>query len=136
MNYSGFCFAKTRYLTDDEKILLAFNSTNRLTERRITVDGGKTHSVVKTIPYGSFEEFRKENSNCCTILVDKVRGFPSSNFFDRIIGNGYNVDEVISIKYKARDVDEKGNHSYREGLNSVRVVTNCGKVKDSLLNVY
>jgi hypothetical protein len=94
MNYSGFCFAKTRYLTDDEKILLAFNSTNRLTERRITVDGGKTHSVVKTIPYGSFEEFRKENPNCCTILVDKVRGFPSSNFFDRIIGNGYNVDEL------------------------------------------
>ncbi len=129
MNYSGFCFAKMKYLTYDEKVLIVFNDTNNkgLGEwRRTTVDGGKSYSVLKIIPYASFEEFTKENPNCCGIK--RGTEISPSDFFDLIAGNGYNIDERVTINYKVRYLDKNGNDSSTD-LKLDRVVTNCGKVK-------
>ena len=121
-----------KYLTYDEKVLLVFNDiNNRLTnnnESKITVDGGKNYSFVKTVPYSSFEEFTKENPNCCGIDRDRGREIPVSDFFDLIGGNGYNVDEIIAINYKNRYLDKNGKIAISAELKIGRVVTNCGRV--------
>ncbi len=127
-NYSGFCFAQNRYLTHDEKILIVFNHVNRATKMRIGGNGGKNYSDVKTIPYGSFEEFTKENPNCCEVDVKGRYGFeiPPPDFFDRI--TGYNANEIITINYKFHYINKNGrdNTHYIEGY---QVLTNCGRVK-------
>jgi hypothetical protein len=86
MNYSGFCFAKGRYLTFDEKKSAIFNEINnsaKLTTQLPIVKGNgseQDYIDIKYIPYSSFEEFSKLNPNCCGINLLKGYDLPPLTF--------------------------------------------------------
>jgi hypothetical protein len=93
MNYSGFCFAKGRYLTFYEKITAIFNIRNNgitLIGHLPNIKGNGSEEDfpdVKYIPYSSFEEFSKLNPNCCNISATRANGdTPGGDFWDRITG--------------------------------------------------
>ncbi|MFN6513358.1 MAG: hypothetical protein RMY29_002500 [Nostoc sp. CreGUA01] len=57
LNYSGFCFAKMRYLSDEEKLRIAFNYCNK--EDKLPVDVGGKIKYYEHIKYASFDEYIK-----------------------------------------------------------------------------
>lgn len=66
LNYSGFCFDKMRYLSDEEKFRILFAAFNsRETVPIKTKDKGTQD--YEQIKYESFEQFIEMNPNCCTI---------------------------------------------------------------------
>jgi hypothetical protein len=120
LNATGFCFKEFRYLSYDEKIRIVFKSHNYYPFVRINDES------FKKIPYKSFEEFTKENPNCCNINLHEGNDLPPPNFWDRIIG--YHSSETITMNYKDRFLDKSG-HSRVVRYKSINVLTNCGQVK-------
>lgn len=126
MNYSGFCFAKMKYLTYDEKVLIVFNINNqgKFFYKKTRV-GGHTVAVesFEKIPYRSFEHYQKENPNCCEVRPSKSDDSPERDFFDSI--TGFHSGEVITINFKYRYYDVDGTVKVWDGQ-SQRTLTNCG----------
>ncbi|NEU84537.1 hypothetical protein [Nostoc sp. UIC 10630] len=125
LNYSGFCFAKMRYLSDYEKIKLAFNSLNSAEQLRIKIAGKMQYR--EFIKYESFDEYIKENPNCCAI---SPRGgvevaIPDSFLNPRILG--LDSGEGIRIKFKVRYLDENSLPISQEITTGI-ALQNCGKV--------
>jgi hypothetical protein len=129
MNYSGYCFAENRYLTADEKIRVAFNHFNNRTDTTIRIGKG-VNSVFKSfkqIPYISFEEYEKENPDCCSVGKRVFSDLPRPDYIERISGNG--SGKIVTLNFRSNYFDPE---TY--SLNSVDytvyyVLTNCGKVK-------
>lgn len=122
LNYSGFCFAKMRYLTDEEKIKLAFNSLNSAEKLRIQIEGEMQDR--KFIKYESFDEYIKENPDCCAVNPPGgVEALPDS-FLTRILG--LHSGDGIRIKFKVRYLDESGLQKSQE-INSGIALQNCGQ---------
>ena len=122
LNYSGFCFAKMRYLSDEEKIKLAFNSLNNAEKLRIRI--GDEMQDSKFIKYESFEKYIKENPDCCAVnLPGGVEALPDS-FLTRILG--LHSGDGIRIKFKVRYLDESGLQKSQE-INSGIALQNCGQ---------
>jgi hypothetical protein len=126
INYSGFCFAKRRYLSYEEKILIVFNHVNLLSQTTTEISVGKDDMKIKVkyIPYTSFEEFSKLNPNCCGINLNKGYELPRPEFMDRI--TGYRSGEIIDINFKFRYASENG-YIERQGSGG-HILTNCGRV--------
>ncbi|MFN6569122.1 hypothetical protein [Dendronalium sp. ChiSLP03b] len=122
LNYSGFCFAKMRYLSDEEKIKLAFYSLNNAEKLRIQIAGKMEDR--KFIKYKSFEEYIKENPDCCTISPPGGTETPSDSFLTRILG--LHSGEGIRIKFKVRYLDENGLERFQEITTGI-ALQNCGK---------
>ncbi len=129
LNYSGFCFAKGKYLSFDDKLKIVFNLNNNssILINRLSIDNRKQDQKdyldVKYISYTSFEEFSKLNPNCCKISIRSgdQRG---SDFWDRIFG--YDTGEFVEIKFKFRYFDKNG---YAEKTTSREAyLTNCGRI--------
>ncbi len=124
LNYSGFCFAKMRYLSDEEKLRIVFNYINREDE----LPGIK--KSYKHIKYASFDEYIKENPNCCSInhgeayKIAQSSFLPEISFLDTITGLGFH--DLIVINFKVRYLDENGNQRIEETRfgNTLR---NCGR---------
>jgi hypothetical protein len=132
LNYSGFCFAKMRYLSDEEKLRIAFDYNNKEDKLLVSL-GGKLESY-EHIKYASFDEYIKENPNCCSInhgelykIAQPSFGLlPEFSFFDRISGLGFR--DLTVMNFKVRYLDEKGNQRVQQ----VRVrntLRNCGRPK-------
>lgn len=120
MNYSGFCFAKGRYLTFDEKMTAVFNIRNN----GINLIGYLPD--VKYTPYSSFEEFTKLNPNCCSISYARGSGdMPRNDFWDRIFG--YDTGEFITMNFKYRYFYK--NEYTVKNVQSENLLTNCGRVR-------
>jgi hypothetical protein len=130
LNYSGFCFEKMRYLTDYEKMRLAFNYINNAEKLRVKVPE-KGHEYRKFIPYESFDEYIQENPNCCMINPPGGSDAPPPrpilyySRLDRIFG--YNSGDLIVIRYKVRYLDKKGNQ-ISQSIKVDSALQNCGKV--------
>ncbi|MFN6537665.1 MAG: hypothetical protein RM021_015015 [Nostoc sp. EkiNYC01] len=99
LNYSGFCFAKMRYLSDEERFRMVFDYQNERTDL-----GRSTYNYIK---YASFDEYIKENPDCCSINPGGPYEIRQSSFLDRIFG--YDARDVIVINFKVRYIDENGN---------------------------
>lgn len=101
INYSGFCFAKMRYLSDQEKIKSAFDyhNFNRIPQKL----ADKNKQNYKYIEYESFDKYYKENSDCCQINPGGPYELPPPSLWDRLLG--YHSGDVIVINYKARYLD-------------------------------
>jgi hypothetical protein len=129
LNSSGFCFAKGRYLTFDEKMTAVFTEINnnaKLTTQLPIIKGNEEVYIdIKYIPYKSFEEFSKLNPNCCKVSATRENGDTlGGDFWDRITGrdNG----EFITMNFKYRYFDKNG---YDEkSFKAEKVLTNCGRV--------
>ena len=125
MNYSGFCFKEIRYLTDKEKIQRVFNYQNNREAMPIE-STNKGTQYYKQIKYGSFEEFLKDNPNCCAVNPGGGYDLPPPDFWDRIFG--YNSGDAIVLNFNVRYLDEKGNQQSRK-IKFENALTNCGIVK-------
>ncbi len=119
LNYSGFCFAQMRYLSDEEKIRSVFDTQNA--RKSLYTNGLREH-----IKYKSFDEHIKENPDCCKINPKRSHDVPSPSFVDRIFG--FNSGDFIFIDFKVRYVDEKGKQRVKE-FSFENAVQNCGKVR-------
>ncbi len=122
-NYSGFCFAKMGYLTDKEKIKLAFNSLNSAEELRIQIaDKMQYHKFIK---YESFDEYIKENPDCCGVNPSGGSDLPPPEYLERIFG--YHSGKYVRINFKVRYLDETGLQKSQK-IRADIPLQNCGKV--------
>jgi hypothetical protein len=125
LNYSGFCFAKMRYLTNDEKIRIVFDYQNNREEIPIETERKGTQ-YYSQIPYNTFEEFIVNNPDCCQVNPGGGYDLPPPDFLDRI--TGYNAGDAIVLNYKIRYLDDNGRpRSTTMKLESA--LQNCGKAK-------
>lgn len=115
LNYSGFCFKKMRYLSDDEKIRMAISYINRATYF-YNIEGayysnGRPNRYQKTVPSESIDLFLQQNPNCCT-LIPKNGGYyddPAPTFWMRVFGKfNYGVRVKYVKRYIEGPLDEKG----------------------------
>ncbi len=124
LNYSGFCFAQMRYLSDEEKISSVFDYQNARRDLLNVV--GVEKRIYNYIKYESFDEYIKENPDCCKINSEKTHDVPVPWFLDRIFG--FNSGDFIFTDFKVRYVDEKGKQRTKE-YRFENSVQNCGKVR-------
>jgi hypothetical protein len=115
LNYSGFCFAKMRYLSDEERFRMVFDYQNDRTDL-----GRSSYNYIK---YESFDEYIKENPDCCSINTGGPYEIRQPSFLDRIFG--YDAPDVIVIKFKVRYLDENGNKRSFE-THFENTLQNCG----------
>lgn len=124
LNYSGFCFAEKRYLSNEEKIKAVFDYQNKRTDLLIRVNVERSSN--KYIKYESFNEYIKENPNCCEVNPGGVYDIPPPSFLYPIFGGSPSGDVVV-INFKVRYLNEKGKQRAKE-IRFENLVTNCGKV--------
>lgn len=128
LNYSGFCFAKMRYLSDKEKLQIAFDYRNNEDELPVYVD--KKVKFYEHIKYASFDEYIKENSDCCSIIHGEAYKIAKSLFIekplllDRITGHGFR--DLIVINFKVRYLDENGSQRIQK-VRFGSTLRNCGR---------
>lgn len=112
LNFSGFCYAKGRYLSDDELIRSAIEYSLK-----------QQPSEASNIRYDSVEEFISRNSDCCVIRKENRGEF--ENVLDgrwiRLIGV-YVL--VIDVWYQFK---EAGPNNYYD---SSIAMTSCGNVTE------
>ena len=125
LNYSKFCFKQMRYLSDKEKIQMAFNYQNNRERIPIeTVDKGTQY--YRQIRYDNFEEFIQKNPNCCQVNPGGGYDLPPANFLDRI--TGYNSGDAIVLNFEVRYLDDKGNQKSKI-IKFENAPQNCGAVR-------
>ncbi len=107
LNYSGFCFKKMRYLSDEEKIRSAIEFVNeaKVANMRIHYDenSGKPVRWFKRLPYDKdIASFIADNPDCCQI-IPKQRGWhddtPVPSFLHRIAGK-YNYIVIVKGTFR------------------------------------
>lgn len=124
LNYSGFCFAQMRYLSNEEKFQSVFEAyiKNKKTEG---TDNMKEKSHTSTEDK-TFEEYVKKNPDCCKINPGGPYDLPPPSFLDRI--TGYNSGDVIVMDFKKTYLDKNGKQKLKE-YQAQYVMQNCGKIK-------
>ena len=123
LNYSGFCMAKMRYLSDEEKIKGIFEYQNNRNKLPVDLPGLVTRDF-HHIKYKSFEEFIQENPDCCVINPGGSYDIPPPLLLERI--SGYNSGDLVVINFKVRYLDHQdnkkiGNYVFKN------YITNCGE---------
>jgi hypothetical protein len=123
LNYSGFCFAKNRYLSDEEKFQLIFKyHQNNSIERNIF----NNEKWVADIRFQSFSEYRRKNPDCCRKNPGGPYELPPPSLLDRI--TGYNSGDVIVMQFKARYLNGSGRVRVRR-YKVEHLLQNCGEIK-------
>jgi hypothetical protein len=125
LNSSGFCFAKMRYLSDYEKLQGAFDFQNHR-DKIPAIIPGKKEQLYDYIRYKSFDEYIKQNPDCCSINPGGPYDLPPPDFLDRIFG--FHSGDAIVINFKARYLDEIGKQRIKE-YKVEHAVQNCGQFK-------
>lgn len=122
LNYSGFCFAEQRYLSDEEKIRAVFDYQN--SRDTLPIDNFPGIEYPKHIKYKSFDEYIALYPECCSVNLGGPYEIPPRKFLDRIFG--YNSGDVVVINFQVRYLDENG--SLKTGENRFdNYLQNCGK---------
>lgn len=122
LNYSGFCWSKMRYLSDEEKFRMIFDRLSKRDTLPIETEDRGTQ-YYEQIKYESFEDYMEKNPDCCAIDPGGPYDLPPDKFIDRI--TGLNNGEVIVMNYIVRYFDENGEvKSQKREL--VTVLQNCG----------
>ncbi|NEQ39499.1 MAG: hypothetical protein F6K40_25865 [Okeania sp. SIO3I5] len=121
LNYSGFCLAQIRYLSDEDKFRKEFERFNQLDttfipERQNNENGGQRY---KRIKYESFEQFMESNPDCCTVRPSGI-----ASLWLRI--TGVHSGEVTVMKYTVYYLDENGERRSRESKRQI-ILQNCGQ---------
>ena len=124
LNYSGFCFQKMGYLSDDEKIRMAISAINKegyfgdYEEASYYTSGGINRIHIKIVPYESVEAFLQQNPNCCTLIPrnegyvgDKQEERPPT-FWESVSGR-YNY--IVRIEYLKKYIEDPLDEKRKEG---------------------
>ncbi|MGB3532111.1 MAG: hypothetical protein WBA13_01195 [Microcoleaceae cyanobacterium] len=122
LNSSGFCFAKMRYLSDEDKFRQEFERRNQQ-DSVFVKDGSNNHNggqFYEPIKYESFEQFKEINPDCCT--MHPFRSNPLD--WERITGvhNG----EITVMDYTTYYLDENGEQRSQEVKRGF-ILQNCGQ---------
>jgi hypothetical protein len=133
MNYTGYCHAEGRYLSDEEKI----NSAIRFAlygyppsiskEIEVNVNGTTQKHEYWYVPenpikYKDIDDFMAINPGCCKLSMRTGEG-DAPSFLDRITGY---VSTYVIVKFKVRYFDEQ--HLEKFANSGVAVaVKNCGE---------
>ena len=114
LNYSGFCFAEMRYLSNEEKIRAEFDYQN--SRDTLPLDSPPDPKQVKDksfdgynlahIKYKSFDEYIALYPECCSVNPGGPYEVSPTEFLDRIFG--YNSGDVVVINFQVRYLDENG----------------------------
>ncbi|NEP80187.1 MAG: hypothetical protein F6K39_19680 [Okeania sp. SIO3B3] len=121
LNYSGFCFAQMRYLSDEDKFRKEFERVNKLEtafirERQNNENGGQRYERIKE---ESFEQFMESNPDCCTIRPSGI-----ASLWLRI--TGFHSGEVIVMNSTVYYLDENGKRRSQESKRKI-ILQNCGQ---------
>ncbi|MBD2244813.1 hypothetical protein [Nostoc sp. FACHB-888] len=119
LNYSGFCFAEMRYLSNEEKIRAVFDYQNSRDTLPI-----KNFPDPKHIKYKSFDEYIALYTKCCSVNPGGPYEVPPTKFLDRILG--YDSGDVVVINFKVRYLNENGSLETAE-VRFDNYLQNCGK---------
>jgi len=127
LNYSGFCFAQMRYLTDEEKIRLVFEGQN--SRDRLPIDNSpypeySPLQYPKHIKYKSFDEYIALYPECCSVNPGGPYEVPPAEFLDRIFG--YDSRDIVVTKFQVRYLDENGSLKTAE-TRLDNYLENCGQ---------
>jgi hypothetical protein len=132
LNYSGFCFAEMRYLSDEEKIRAVFDYQN--SRNTLPLDNAPDPKHVKDksfdgynlahIKYKSFDEYIALYPECCSVNPGGPYEVPPAKFLDRIFG--YNSGDVVVINFHVRYLDENGSLKTVENRFE-NYLQNCGQ---------
>jgi hypothetical protein len=119
LNYSGFCYSKKRWLSDEEIIRAAVFQANSSTTLAVL-------GIRNGVPYESVDDLLAANPGCCSIGHDGGGEGPRKPFstFEKLTGFG---GEVVTIKFTAKCMDEYGRQQPAR-LRLTLAVTNCGLV--------
>ncbi|MBD2682725.1 MULTISPECIES: hypothetical protein [Nostoc] len=125
LNYSGFCFAKMRYLSDEDKIRSVFDFQNNYQNdpETLVVQVGES-KIQKHIKYESFDKYIQENPDCCVINPGGTYDIAIPSFLDRIFG--FSSGDIVVINFKARYLDKNGKQRLKE-IRFENRLQNCGK---------
>lgn len=91
LNLTGFCWQKFKYLSYREKVEAIYTPGNK--PGFVEVNGKE----YKKIPYNSYEEFIKENPNCCEINFSDPSEQAYPEFFNSLTGYHF---ERVRLSYK------------------------------------
>jgi hypothetical protein len=119
LNYSGFCFAEKRYLSNEEKIRAVFDLQNSRDILPIENFPDPEH-----IKYKSFDEYIALYPECCSVNPGGPYEVPPAKFLDRILG--YDSGDVVVINFKVRYLNENGSLETAE-VRFDNYLQNCGK---------
>ena len=123
LNYSGFCFAKMRYISTKEKIRWTFNRLNNTSALRVNIPG-KGFEDREFIKYASFNEYIKEHPDCCTFYPSGGSPeLPPPTWIQRILG--YHSGTFVRIYYKVRYLDDSGKQK-SQIIKVDSALRNCG----------
>ncbi|NER05846.1 MAG: hypothetical protein F6K17_26260 [Okeania sp. SIO3C4] len=119
LNYSGFCFAQMRYLSDEERFRKIF--FDRINRGGTFVSEGQGYEKVK---YESFEQYMESNSDCCAI-VPYHRAYNGFTFLERI--TGYGSGELTVMSFTVYSLDKNGERISPQELKLKIGQKNCGQ---------
>ncbi|NEQ40081.1 MAG: hypothetical protein F6K40_29120 [Okeania sp. SIO3I5] len=122
LNYSGFCFAQMRYLSDEDKFRKVFERGNQqdtvfVNKGQNYENGGQRYERIK---YESFEQFMESNPDCCTVRPSGI-----ASLWLRI--TGIHSGEVTVMNYPVYYLDENGERKSRESKRGI-ILQNCGQL--------
>jgi hypothetical protein len=124
LNYTGFCFAKSRWLSSEEKMQAAFDAINK-GNMAIANAAAKENDESFYIPYVDFDEFIKTNPNCCEINPSPTDLRAPVGFWRSVFGNDY---DVVVVRYVARYMNEQG-VKWTRYIVEPTAVKSCGYVR-------
>ncbi len=127
LNYSGFCFDKMRYLSDEDIFRMQFDSLSQQKTVPIKTKDKGTQRY-EQVKYESFEQFVEMNPNCCAIDPGGPYEVGHSYFLDRI--TGYDSGRVLVSTFTLHYLDEKDEQRSQE-ITTEYVLQNCGKRRGS-----
>ena len=151
LNFSGFCWEKMRWLSDEEKIRRALSAVYLSPNINYMNDYGRAQGWKSGLGYqkkfnsyydpeiwrrnsdgsgtriGSYDvdELLKQNLNCCRVMGTKGRPIINPSLSLKLAGN---YADVIEVKYTARFLDKNGNLVKLKDYTEYPVVGNCGRV--------
>ncbi|HBT87318.1 hypothetical protein [Desulfobacter sp.] len=144
LNYSGFCFKKLHYLSDNEKIRMAIAAINKKETKTFFNTKLTPFKYRISIPYHDVDSFLSKNPDCCSVVP--YAGFESvtdepvpPSFFERICGR-YNSAVRIQYTYLYLEgpIDEDGNKGPVQQYTENRIgdfhMNNCGESTTTWLN--
>lgn len=130
LNYTGYCHAEGKYLTDDEKIRGAVADVLKTYPRAVYLAGTREEELrigrppPKTIPYQDVDDFLRLNPACCSVtFVRRNSEGATPEFLARIVGapSGF-----VNVNYVVRYWNTNNQAQSKEVKTSVPI-SNCGK---------
>ncbi len=133
MNYTGYCHAEGRYLSDEEKIKSAVQyivnsgSFSIKKQKNMTVNGvilevDDWYRPENPVKFKDEKEFFDANPSCCSLHLNEGEGI-SVNFMDRITGY---LSSYVHMEYKVKYIEE-GIEKFGEGEADI-AIKNCGEI--------